>query len=102
MHVRKRPDSVSRLCIVIRRTVGTAIFRNRTKRRIREVFRRSKDRITPAADIVIRVKKEVRDATFWDLAEDFFDLLEKYQLIPSRQEASETLKKKLTPAENRD
>jgi len=42
-----------RLGIIASKKIGTAVARNLTKRKIREVFRHIKSRIEPAMDIVI-------------------------------------------------
>jgi len=42
-----------RLGIIASKKIGNAVLRNLAKRKIREVFRRIKDRIEPAMDIVI-------------------------------------------------
>ncbi len=48
---------VTRLGLSIGRKVGNAVVRNKWKRTIREVFRKSKDQLPPGLDIVVRPRK---------------------------------------------
>jgi len=48
-----------RLGIIASKKIGNAVVRNRAKRRIREVFREIKNRISPAMDIVIISGKDL-------------------------------------------
>ena len=47
----------SRLGVVVSRRVGNAVVRNRWKRRMREVFRRHRDRIPTGWDLVVRPRR---------------------------------------------
>ena len=48
-----------RLGIIASKKIGNAVVRNRAKRKIREVFREIKSRISPAVDIVIISGKDL-------------------------------------------
>jgi len=48
-----------RLGIIASKKVGNAVIRNRAKRKIREAFRRIKDRIDPGMDIVVISGKDL-------------------------------------------
>jgi ribonuclease P protein component len=57
LRVLKREEGV-RLGIVVPRQFGTAVERNRSKRRIREAFRRIASGL-PAADVVVRPDEDL-------------------------------------------
>jgi ribonuclease P protein component len=64
--------SATRLGIVASRKVGDAVRRNRAKRLIRDVFRRSEAaRLTPALDLIVIPRRELFDAAFSSLENDF-------------------------------
>lgn len=65
-----------RLGITASRKVGPAVVRQRIKRRIKEVYRRWKDRgKLPALDLVVHLKPEARQADFQALKAELLRLL---------------------------
>ncbi len=58
-----------RLGIIASKKVGNAVHRNRAKRKIREVFRHIKNRISPAMDIVVISGKDLVALPLGSLAE---------------------------------
>lgn len=65
-----------RIGITASRKVGKAVARQKLKRRIREIYRRWKDRgKLPALDLVIHLKPEARGADFQPFQEDLGRLL---------------------------
>ncbi|HYU34686.1 MAG TPA: ribonuclease P protein component [Thermoanaerobaculia bacterium] len=73
----------SRLGITASRKVGKAVVRQRLKRRIREIYRRWKDRGTlPPLDLVIHLKVEAGTSNFETLQAELLRLLG--SLVPRR------------------
>jgi ribonuclease P protein component len=64
--------SFSRMAVVISRKVGNAVKRNKIKRQVRTLFRRNKDLLKSSFDIVIIAKKEILEASWRMLQEDYF------------------------------
>ncbi|MDR1104382.1 MAG: ribonuclease P protein component, partial [Endomicrobium sp.] len=49
---------VRRLGLITPKRVGTAVIRNRTKRRLREIFRTNKHLLEPSLDLIFILKPE--------------------------------------------
>ena len=76
-----RPDSPSRLGVTITTKVDKlAVGRNRLRRRIRELFRRSTDRIKPGFQVVFIALNGATNLTFDEVTEEFFVLLKRSRL----------------------
>jgi ribonuclease P protein component len=65
--------AVARLGVAATRKLGSAVDRNRAKRRARELFRRRKN--IGGLDIVIVPRREMLDAPFADLETEYDSLL---------------------------
>ncbi len=63
----------ARLGISVPKRVGNAVVRNRVRRRLREIFRRTRAAILPprALSLVVNVRPSAAGASFTDLSEDF-------------------------------
>ncbi|RMH16184.1 MAG: ribonuclease P protein component [Acidobacteria bacterium] len=65
LHVHANEQGVARLGITASRKVGKAVVRHRTKRRVREIFRRWPGRASlPPLDVVVHVKRTAAEADF--------------------------------------
>jgi ribonuclease P protein component len=61
-----------RLGISVPRRVGAAVARNRVRRRLREIFRRSRMLFLPdSASLVVNARPSAAAASFRELSEDF-------------------------------
>lgn len=67
--------AVGRLGIAATRKLGGAVVRNRAKRLIREIFRRTK--IAAGFDLVVVPKRELLDASLTVLEADYRQLVER-------------------------
>jgi ribonuclease P protein component len=65
-----RPDGPSRLGITVSRRVGGAVVRNRVKRMVREFFRRSAARISPAHDVLVIARPRAADVSYADARQE--------------------------------
>jgi len=57
LFIQKNDREIHRLGIVVKKEAGTAVFRNRIKRYVREFFRLHKQEIKGSFDMILSVKK---------------------------------------------
>ena len=76
--VRRTDEPASRLAVTAPRTVGTAVARNRARRRVREAFRRGFASAAPgrSIDLLITVLPEAVRAEFPAIEADVRSLLQ--------------------------
>ena len=63
--------STSRLGVTVTRKFGDAVRRNRAKRVLREIFRRTRARLEPACDMVVNVHPSLLDHSTAELERQF-------------------------------
>jgi ribonuclease P protein component len=61
----------SRLAVVASRKVGSAVVRNRIKRRFRELFRRTKTLLGEPLDLIVITRPESGEAAWSDLRDAY-------------------------------
>ena len=66
-----------RLGITVSRKIGNSVARNRTKRMLREVFRKSFTEIPNHFDLVVNARHGCPDASYEALREEFLAAVEK-------------------------
>jgi ribonuclease P protein component len=69
----KRP----RMALITSRKVGKATDRNRTKRRLREIFRTNKNFLAQGLDLLFILKPKTATANYVDLEKSILELLKK-------------------------
>jgi ribonuclease P protein component len=71
VHESLRDDAEpARVGFVVARTVGGAVVRNRTKRRLRALMAERVDRLPPHVSVVVRANPPAAHATYAELARD--------------------------------
>jgi len=63
--------SFSRMAVVVSKKIGNAVKRNKIKRWMRSLFRRNKVLLKDTLDIIFVVKKEIQDATWEKIEEEY-------------------------------
>jgi ribonuclease P protein component len=67
--------NITRLGVTVRKNVGNAVKRNRTKRLIREIFRLNKSEFPQGYDIVTIAKKDVSYLDLWSIKEELGEIV---------------------------
>ena len=78
IYVLKRKDNneIRRLGLITSRKVGKAVLRNTAKRRLREIFRTNKHKLTPGLDIIFILKPQITSTGYSKLKSAVLDCLE--------------------------
>ena len=75
LHVRPNELGYDRLGMAVSRKVGPAVTRNRVKRRLRDIFRRSKRMEEPGRDLVVSAFPQAREESYWTLRDQYLSAL---------------------------
>ena len=71
----------NRVGYTVSKKLGHAVVRNRTRRRLREVYRLNEEKFTPGWDMVVVARTRAVDAPFEKLTASFLRLAEKAGLL---------------------
>lgn len=74
---RNDEDTIRRIGLVTSRKVGNATQRNLVKRRLREIFRTNKHKLTPGLDIIFILKPEIKLTGYSTLKKTVLDCFKK-------------------------
>lgn len=88
----KNETSQQRLGITVTRKIGSAVVRNRCKRRLREIFRlRDREALSSTGyDLVINVRSGMIEAEYRELQAAFMNILKKFQENLTREERTKS------------
>lgn len=80
IYVRPNGRSYSRLGFTVSTKLGHAVVRNRTRRRLREIYRLHEEELINSVDVVIVARNRAASANYWQLDRSFLKLCDKLGL----------------------
>ena len=81
LYARPNRTQANRIGITVSKKLGKAHVRNRTRRRLREIYRLNEHRFQPGWDIVIVARSKAVDADFGKLTEQYLSLAQKAGIL---------------------
>lgn len=81
MGVLQEPGTATQAAVVVSRRVGSAVIRNRVKRRLREIFRQELPGLKPGLWIVITAKPSAATATMEKLRSEWLLLGKRFSIF---------------------
>ena len=77
LYARKNRQGCNRIGITVSKKLGHAVVRNRTRRRLREIYRLNEDKFQPGWDLVVFARSRSVDAKFDRLTRSYLTLAKK-------------------------
>ena len=87
LYARRNREGKNRVGFTVSKKLGHAVVRNRTRRRLREVYRLNETALKPGYDIVIVARSRAVEAPFGKLTASFLHLADKAGIL--NREASQ-------------
>ena len=81
LYARKKRSDCNRVGITVGKKLGKAHIRNRTRRRIREVYRLNEEKFKAGWDIVVVARSRAVDAPFDKLTKSYLSLAKKAGIL---------------------
>lgn len=85
LYARKNRTEENRVGITVSKKLGKAHVRNRTRRRLREIYRLNEDRFQSGWDIVVVARTKAVDAEFSRLTKSYLSLAKKAGILCEMQ-----------------
>ena len=81
IYARKNRMDANRVGITVSKKLGHAVVRNRTRRRLREIYRLNEEKFQPGWDIVVVARARAVDARFDRLTDSYLNLARKAGIL---------------------
>ena len=86
LYARKNRSEYNRVGVTVSKKLGHAVVRNRTRRRLREVYRLNEEKFSPGWDIVVVARSRAVEAPFSALTRSYLNLAKKAGILASEEE----------------
>jgi ribonuclease P protein component len=86
LYARRNRTNGNRVGITVSKKLGHAVVRNRTRRRLREVYRLNEEKFLPGWDIVVVARVKAVYARYSDLGRSFLQTARRLELLTSGEE----------------
>lgn len=77
LYARKNRTKENRVGITVSKKLGGAVVRNRTRRRLREIYRLNESKFRPGWDLVVVARSRAVEADFDRLTQSYLNLAKK-------------------------
>jgi len=81
VYCRRNGGRKNRLGVTVSTKLGGAVVRNRIRRRLKEIYRLSEEKLTPGYDVVIVARAKSRLSNFCELEASVLSLLKKLGVL---------------------
>ena len=81
LYARRNKSDTNRVGITVSKKLGHAVVRNRTRRRLREIYRLNEQRFQPGWDIVVVARTRAVEAPFGKLTASYLSLAAKAGIL---------------------
>ena len=85
LYARPNRTGRNRIGITVSKKLGHAVVRNRTRRRLREIYRLHEDQFQPGWDLVVVARCRAVDAEFQRLTKSYLNLARKAGILKEAQ-----------------
>ena len=79
--LKKSNDQQRRVGFSVSKKIGKAVVRNKVKRRLKEVYRRHKNRLISGIDLVVIARQGIDQATYEEIKESLLGIYNKAQVL---------------------
>lgn len=85
LYARRNRTEGNRVGVTVSKKLGHAVVRNRTRRRLREVYRLNESKFQPGWDIVVVARTRAVNAPFDQLTRSYLSLAKKAGILEEEQ-----------------
>lgn len=77
IHALSNQQENQRVGIIVKKSIGNAVQRNKIRRRLREIWRQQNQILISGYDVVVIARKEITSATFAEMEQELKELLQR-------------------------